>query len=28
VLERGDRYYKVRYNNNTGYVPKWTLQIK
>jgi len=28
VLERGDRYYKVRYNNATGYVPKWTLQTK
>jgi preprotein translocase subunit Sec63 len=28
VLEKGDRYYKVRYNNNTGYVPKWTLQVK
>jgi hypothetical protein len=28
VLEKGDRYYKVRYNNNTGYVPKWTLQTK
>jgi hypothetical protein len=28
VLERGDRYYKVRYNNNIGYVPRWTLQVK
>ncbi|WP_158996259.1 SH3 domain-containing protein [Mucilaginibacter sp. L196] len=28
VLEKGDRYYKVRYNSNTGYVPKWTLQVK
>ena len=28
VLERGDRYYKVRYNSATGYVPKWTLQTK
>lgn len=28
VLERGDRYYKVRYNNVTGYVPKWVLQVK
>ena len=28
VLERGDRYYKVRYGNATGYVPKWTLQTK
>jgi len=28
VIERGDRYYRVRYNNNTGYVPKWTLQTK
>jgi len=28
VLEKGDRYYKVRYNSSTGYVPKWTLQVK
>jgi len=28
VLERGDRYYKVRYGNATGYVPKWVLQTK
>ncbi|WP_461452195.1 DnaJ domain-containing protein [Mucilaginibacter sp.] len=28
VLERGERYYKVRYNNNTGYIPKWVVQTK
>jgi hypothetical protein len=28
VLERGERYYKVRYNNSTGYVPKWVVQTK
>jgi hypothetical protein len=28
VLERGDRYYKIRYNNSTGFVPKWVLQTK
>lgn len=28
VLERGDTYYKVSFFNYTGYVPKWSLQIK
>lgn len=28
VLEKGATYYKVAYNNNIGFVPKWTLQIK
>jgi len=28
VLDRGDRYYKVRYNNAIGYVPKWVVQTK
>jgi len=28
VLERGDRYYKIRYNNSAGYVPKWVVQTK
>jgi hypothetical protein len=28
VLQKGATYYKVAYNNNIGFVPKWTLQIK
>jgi len=28
VLEKGNYYYKVLYNNDTGYVPKWTLKTK
>jgi hypothetical protein len=28
VLEKGVTYYKVAYNNNIGFVPKWSLQIK
>ena len=28
VIEKGDTYYKVSYNNDVGYVPKWSLQIK
>jgi len=28
VLEKGNTYYKVMFENNTGYVPKWTLQVK
>ncbi|HWZ14515.1 MAG TPA: DnaJ domain-containing protein [Mucilaginibacter sp.] len=28
VIERGTGYYKVAYNNNTGYVPKWALETK
>lgn len=26
VLEKGDTYYKVAYDNTTGYIPRWTLQ--
>jgi len=28
VIEKGDTYYKVFFNNDIGYVPKWSLQIK
>jgi hypothetical protein len=28
VLEKDGSYYKVRYDNYTGYVPKWALEIK
>lgn len=28
VIERGTGYYKVAYNNNTGYVPTWALETK
>lgn len=28
VLERGGLYYKIRFENYTGYVPKWTVQEK
>ncbi|GAC1302905.1 MAG: hypothetical protein NVSMB24_08190 [Mucilaginibacter sp.] len=28
VIERGAGYYKVAYNNNIGYVPKWALETK
>jgi curved DNA-binding protein CbpA len=28
VMEKGDTYYKVSFNNNIGYVPKWSLQMK
>jgi len=28
VLAKGDTYYKVSFNNNMGYVPKWSLQTK
>ncbi len=28
VIERGDTYYKVSFNNAIGYVPKWSLEIK
>jgi hypothetical protein len=28
VIEKGDSYYKVRYNDETGYVPKWTVKTK
>ncbi len=26
VLQRGDLYYRVSYNNHIGYVPRWSLQ--
>jgi hypothetical protein len=28
VLQRGDAYYKVNFNNNIGYIPKWALKTK
>jgi len=28
VLEKGDTYYRVSYNNTIGFVPKWALQEK
>ncbi len=28
VLEKGDTYYRVSYNNIIGFVPKWTLKEK
>lgn len=28
VLKKGPMYYQVAYNNNIGYVPKWSLQTK
>ncbi|MDB5117487.1 MAG: dnaJ 2 [Mucilaginibacter sp.] len=28
VLEKGQRYYKVSFDNETGYVPKWTIRSK
>ena len=28
VLEKGATYYKIAFNNNVGYVPKWTLLNK
>jgi curved DNA-binding protein CbpA len=28
VIKKGDTYYKVSFNNDIGYVPKWSLQIK
>lgn len=28
VLQKGDMYYRVAYNNNIGFVPKWALQDK
>ncbi|MVN21384.1 DnaJ domain-containing protein [Mucilaginibacter arboris] len=28
VLEKGSMYYKILFDNSTGYVPKWTLQTK
>lgn len=28
VLQRGDTYYRVNYNNSIGYIPKWSLHVK
>ncbi|MBC7399110.1 MAG: hypothetical protein H7289_04130 [Mucilaginibacter sp.] len=28
VLQKGDMYYRVAYNNSIGFVPKWALQDK
>jgi hypothetical protein len=28
VLQKGDAYYKVLFNSDIGYVPKWALQTK
>ena len=28
VIEKGDSYYKVRFDGETGYVPKWTVKTK
>lgn len=28
VLQKGMVYYKVSYNNNIGFVPKWALHAK
>lgn len=28
VLAKGATYYRVSYNNNIGFVPRWALQIK
>ena len=28
VLKKGDVFYQVMYNHATGYVPKWTVQVK
>ena len=28
VLEKGSNFYKVSYNNKTGYVPNWTVQFR
>jgi hypothetical protein len=28
VLKKGQLYYKVSYNNNIGFVPKWVLHAK
>jgi hypothetical protein len=28
VIEKGDNYYKVRFDGETGYVPKWTVKTK
>ncbi len=28
VLQKGDAYYKVNFNNNIGYIPKWALKTQ
>jgi len=28
VLAKGNTYYRISYNNNIGFVPKWALHIK
>ena len=28
VMEKGNMYYKISYNNAVGYVPKWTVETK
>jgi hypothetical protein len=28
VLAKGDAFYKVMFDNKTGYVPKWTIQTQ
>lgn len=28
VLQKGQMYYRIAYNNNVGFVPKWSLQDK
>jgi len=28
VLQRGDDYYRIAFNANIGYVPKWALMVK
>jgi hypothetical protein len=28
VLQKGDMYYRIAYNNSVGFVPKWSLQDK
>ena len=28
VLHKGNTYYKISYNNLTGYIPKWSIETK
>jgi len=28
VIEKGNAYYKVAYNNYVGYIPRWSLEVK
>jgi hypothetical protein len=28
VIEKGDNYYKVRFDGMEGYVPKWAVVVK